>query len=155
MKRSLLLGSLVLAGCNLAPPYERPTTVPIPASFKEAPGWIVGRPNDAAARGEWWRLFNDPLLDSLESRLVVTNQNVAGARAAYSAARALVIVQRSALFPTVTATANASHSGHIFPTSGTGSSGSTSVGGVSVAGETGSNFALQIGATWEPAWIRH
>lgn len=157
MKRCWLLASLLLPGCNLAPPYQRPATVPIPASFKEAPGWIVGTPNDAATRGEWWRMFNDPILDSLETKVVVTNQNVAAARAAYEAARALVIVQRSALFPTVTASVNASHSGHIFPTGGSsassgssGSTNSTGANGSTGTGGTGSNFALNIGATWEP-----
>ncbi|HEX3423034.1 MAG TPA: efflux transporter outer membrane subunit [Sphingomicrobium sp.] len=154
MKRCLLIAPLLVAGCNLAPPYHRPATVPIPPSFKEAPGWIVGTPNDTAARGEWWRLFDDPVLDSLEAKVVVTNQNVAEARAAYEAARALVIVQRSALFPTVTGSVNASHSGHIFPTTSnsnsSGTGGSTTGSGATGTGATGSNFALDIGATWEP-----
>ncbi|HZU51794.1 MAG TPA: efflux transporter outer membrane subunit [Sphingomicrobium sp.] len=154
MKRHvLMLGALSLGACNLAPPYQRPATVPIPPSFKEAPGWIVGKPNDAAARGEWWTLFNDPVLNALESKVVVTNQNVAAARAAYEAARALVIVQRSALFPTVTASLNASHSGHFLPTNSNARSsgnGSTSTNGSNNTGATGSNFALAIGATWEP-----
>lgn len=154
MKRCLLLAPMLLAGCNLAPPYQRPATVPIPASFKEAPGWIVGTPDDASARGEWWRLFNDPILDAFEDKVVITNQNVAAARASYEAARALVMVQRSALFPTVTGSVNASHSGHIFPTNGnsvsSGTSGSTTTSKGTSSGATGSNFALDIGATWQP-----
>ncbi len=174
MKRVVVLAPLILAGCNLAPAYHPPTTVAIPASFKEAPGWRVGQPNDAASRGQWWVLFNDPLLDSLEAKVVVTNQNVAESRAAYEAARALVIIQRSALFPTVTGSVNASKSGHFFATrststtsgtgtgtgSGTGTggtgtgtggsgSGTTTTSSVSVNG-AGSNFALDVGATWEP-----
>ena len=142
MKRSLVLAAGLLASCNLAPPYHRPATVPIPPSFKEAPGWIVGTPNDAAARGQWWLLFNDTTLDNLESKVVITNQNVAAARAAYEGARALVMVQRSALFPTVTGSASATHSGHFLPTSGSKTS--------SASGGTGSNFNLNIGASWEP-----
>lgn len=40
----------------------------------------------------------------------VTNQNVAASRAAYQAARALVMVQRSALFQTITGSASGQHS---------------------------------------------
>ncbi|MFT3977351.1 MAG: RND transporter, partial [Sphingomonas bacterium] len=89
MKRVLpLTAVLLLAGCNMAPHYRPPTTVSIPPSFKEAPGWGVAAPGDALARGEWWALFDDPALDALERKVVVTNQNVASYRAAYQAARA-------------------------------------------------------------------
>ena len=150
MKRSIVLVAGLLASCNLAPPYHRPATVPIPPSFKEAPGWIVATPSDAVARGQWWLLFNDPTLNALEDKVVITNQNVAASRAAYEAARALVMVQRSALFPTVTGSASATHSGHFLPTSGSRTSNGNTANGNTVSGGTGSNFDLNIGASWEP-----
>src|SRR3978361_2376104 len=84
------LGMTALAGCNLAPHYAVPTSAPAPLAFKHAAGWVVAQPGDAAAKGEWWRLFNDPVLNDLEARVVVTNQNVVAARAAYDQAIALV-----------------------------------------------------------------
>ncbi|MBV8237224.1 MAG: efflux transporter outer membrane subunit [Sphingomonas sp.] len=154
MKRALpVVSALLLAGCNMAPAYRPPTTVAIPPSFKEAPGWGVAQPSDAAARGEWWALFNDPTLDALERKVVVTNQNVAAARGAYEAARALVMVQRSALFPTVTGSASGQHSqafsGGTATSIGAGSGNGAGVGSNTVT-TSGSRYALSIGASWEP-----
>ena len=112
MKRVLPVATaLLLAGCSMAPAYRPPTTVAIPPSFKEQPGWGAANPSDAVARGDWWNLFGDPALDALERKVEVTNQNVAASRAAYQAARALVMVQRSQLFPTITGSASGQHSG--------------------------------------------
>ncbi|MFW2851386.1 efflux transporter outer membrane subunit [Sphingomonas sp. TX0543] len=145
MKRVLpVVPALLLAGCNLAPAYRPPTTVAIPSSFKEAPGWAAANPGDAAPRGAWWNLFNDPALDALERKVEVTNQNVAASRAAYEAARALVLVQRSALFPTITGSASGQHSGAF---SG-GTASNLGTGGTVTT--SGSRFSLSIGGSWEP-----
>lgn len=152
MRRLLLPSLLLIGGCNLAPAYRPPATVAIPPSFKEAPGWAMAVPSDAVARGEWWTLFNDPTLDALEQKVEITNQNVAAARAAYQAARALVLVQRSALFPTITASGSGTHSETFSgmtvngSTTGTGSTGNGTTG----TGIGGSRYALSIGASWEP-----
>jgi NodT family efflux transporter outer membrane factor (OMF) lipoprotein len=139
------LTSVLLAGCNLAPAYHPPATVPVPASFKEAPGWGVAAPADALAKGEWWTLFEDPVLDALVAKVEVTNQTVAQYRAAYQAARALTSEERAALFPQITGTASATHNG------GTSSGGSViSSGGSTAVSSSKSNFTLGIGASWEP-----
>lgn len=135
-----LIPALALGGCNLAPAYRPPAAVAIPSSFRESPGWAVAMPSDAVARGAWWGLFGDPALDALERKVAVTNQNVAAARAAYQAARALVAVQRSALFPTITGTASGTHSDSF--------SGAPAVGTATTT--AGSRYALSIGASWEP-----
>jgi outer membrane protein TolC len=38
-----------------------------------APGWAQAAPADAAPRGPWWTLFNDPVLNQLEARIDVSN----------------------------------------------------------------------------------
>ena len=148
-----LAAATALTGCNLAPAYRPPTTVAIPPSFKEEPGWAVASPADALSRGAWWTLFQDPVLNDLEAKVVVTNQNVAAARAAYQAARALVMVQRSALFPTITASGSAQHSeafsGGTASSVGTGTGSGTGT-GTTVVTTSGSRYALSIGASWEP-----
>lgn len=148
-----VLPLLALAGCSMAPDYRPPATVAIPASFKEAPGWARATPDDAAARGPWWSLFGDPVLDGLERRVAVTNQNVAAARAAYQAARALVIVQRSSLFPTITGSASGQHSGSFSGGQATGigiGNGANTGTGINTVTSSGSRFALGIGESWEP-----
>jgi NodT family efflux transporter outer membrane factor (OMF) lipoprotein len=102
---TLLLGSILLfSGCSVGPSYKLPPA-PVPQAFKEAPpeGWKEAQPNDAALKGKWWEVYNDPKLDALEEQVSISNQNVLAAEAQYRAARAEVQVARSALFPTVTA----------------------------------------------------
>jgi multidrug efflux system outer membrane protein len=100
---ALTLG--VLAGCSLAPHYQRPT-VPAPASaYKEAGDWKVAAPADGSARGPWWQMFNDPGLDALEAQVSTTNQNLKASLARLDQARAQTRIERSAWFPTVDAQA--------------------------------------------------
>jgi NodT family efflux transporter outer membrane factor (OMF) lipoprotein len=134
-----------LAGCSLAPPYSRPSTV-TPATFKEAPGWQAAAPADALAKGQWWLLFNDPTLNDLEARVAINNQNVAAAAAAYEAARAAVREARASLFPTVDLSADATRAGSF------GSGTTTIIGGnnVSSGGSGSRRYSLTLGATWEP-----
>ncbi len=126
-----------LAGCSVAPVYERPS-VETPAAFKEGGGeWVRAVPADLLERGPWWTLFNDPVLDDLASRVDVSNQTVAAAVAGYAQARALVAEQRAALFPVVTLDASSNRSG---------GGGNT---------PTRSSYQVNIGAGWEPdVWGR-
>ena len=69
--------------------------------FKEAPpGWTVAQPLDTAAKGQWWTIYHDPLLNQLEDKVAVSNQNVKQYEAQLREAQATVDVARSALFPT-------------------------------------------------------
>lgn len=102
-----------LAGCAVGPEYVQPEAAS-PATWKSAPaaeGWLPAAPADALDRGEWWKLFGDPTLDDLASRVQVSNQNVAAAVANYAQAQALVRGQRAALFPSVTVDGSARRSG--------------------------------------------
>ena len=160
----------LLSACNLAPDYRRPTTA-IPPSFKEAPGWRSAAPADAVAKGQWWLLFDDPVLNQLETRVAVNNQNVAAAAAAYDQARAAVREVRASLFPTIDLSGSATRAGSfggatpiiIGGTGGTtGTTGGTGTGtGTGTGSTTGTTttvtngsgsrrYSLSIGASWEP-----
>ena len=151
-RSSTLLAASLLASCAVGPNYVRPN-VATPPAYKEAAGWVVAQPNDAAPRGDWWTMFNDPVLNQLESQVEVSNQNLAAAEAAYRQARAAVAEQRAALFPTVdlTGSAQRSKSGNVvtFPT--TTSNGGTGTGSTtSVSSGARNSFQLAVGASWEP-----
>src|SRR5579863_4444795 len=105
----LLATLLALSGCMVGPNYRRPPA-PVPTAFKEKPpdGWKEAQPSDAALKGKWWEIYNDPQLNALEEQVSISNQNVLQAEAQYRAARAEVQIARSALFPTVTAGPSAS-----------------------------------------------
>ena len=106
--RALGLGCAVaIAGCSLAPHYQRPGTPPPPATYKEAGDWKVSAPADTGARGHWWMMFGDADLDALEAALTDANQSLKAALARFEQARAQTRIARSDWFPTLTAQANA------------------------------------------------
>ena len=91
-----LLAALVLAGCATAP-AELPT-VAAPAQFKEQAAadvparegaWTRTQPAEAQPRGEWWRAFNDPVLDGLVAKADAHNTSIQEAAARLAEARAL------------------------------------------------------------------
>ena len=126
---------LVLAGCMVGPDYRRPASVGSLAPFKEAPpGWTSARPDDAAAKGAWWSIYHDPLLDELERGVVISNQTVKQYEAQYREATATVDAARSALFPTLALTANDTRSQR-----GTGSS----------SGRAATLYTAEGSASWD------
>jgi NodT family efflux transporter outer membrane factor (OMF) lipoprotein len=152
---AFLLATTLLAGCAVGPNYVRPSA-PTPLAFKEAQGWQPAQPADASPRGEWWAVFDDPVLDQLERQVVISNQNLAAAEAAYRQATAAVAEQRAALFPTVDLTGSGTRSSRattpvITTSPGGGGGGSAPGTGVSGAGAGArNNFQLSGSASWEP-----
>lgn len=100
---------MISCGCMVGPNYRRPPA-PVPAAFKEKPpdGWKEAEPNDAALKGKWWEIYNDPQLNALEDQVNISNQNVLQAEAQYRSARATVQIARAALYPLVAAEPSAS-----------------------------------------------
>lgn len=110
MKYYIIFSIIVLGlfGCSLAPTYERPEMI-IPADYKESGEWLEATPRRAELnKGPWWEMYDDPILNALEERINVSNQNLKAAVARYENAVALANVARSYYYPTVTAMGNAS-----------------------------------------------
>jgi NodT family efflux transporter outer membrane factor (OMF) lipoprotein len=106
---SLLLTTL-LASCAVGPKYTKPSVPTVPAyseqpppSFHEANGWKTAQPSDAAIRGKWWELFGDPQLNAIEEQIDPANQSLKVAEANFRRARAAIKLNRSFLYPTITA----------------------------------------------------
>lgn len=127
----------VLSACAVGPDYVRPA-IDVGAAYKEdpqqarVPGWKPAEPRDAAQRGQWWKLYGDPVLDELMDRLNAANQDIAVSEANYRQAQALVQGARAGFFPVIGANAGVTRSG--------GRSGSTG---------TGNQYTLSGSATWE------
>jgi NodT family efflux transporter outer membrane factor (OMF) lipoprotein len=105
-----LLAATLLASCTVGPKYTKPAvpTAPAyseqpPSSFQEANGWKAAQPSDATARGKWWELFGDPQLNALEEQIDPANQTLKVAEANFRQARAAIKLNRSSLYPTITA----------------------------------------------------
>jgi NodT family efflux transporter outer membrane factor (OMF) lipoprotein len=100
---------LFLAGCEVGPKYvkaDAPTTPAYkeapPESFKEADNqWKPAQPGDQTLKGNWWEVFGDAQLNSLEEQLTISNQDLKVAEARLREARAVVKYNRAAQFPTI------------------------------------------------------
>jgi NodT family efflux transporter outer membrane factor (OMF) lipoprotein len=126
--------AVLLTGCNTAPTYAKPD-IDIPASFKETAGWKLADPNAAAVPDDWWRLFDDPVLNDLQAQVVVGNQNLAASLAQYRVAQAALASSRAGLLPTFGVGASASRS----------SSGSVNASGTA----PGTSYSVSGSANWE------
>jgi NodT family efflux transporter outer membrane factor (OMF) lipoprotein len=105
----LLVLLMVISGCSVGPDYKRPDAS-VPSSFKELKGWRQALPRDQEIRTNWWETFDDPLLNSLEEQVSVSNQSIALAESQYRQAQALAQLARANYFPTVNAGAAYTHS---------------------------------------------
>jgi len=125
--------TMVLTGCSLAPQYDAPTlaganhfkeadhpsgsafdgrgedgphgaSVPAGAVDADSAGlWKAAQPSDQALRGAWWRVFDDPVLDQLESDASRASPTLQAAFSRVQASRALQQVARADLFPSIDA----------------------------------------------------
>jgi NodT family efflux transporter outer membrane factor (OMF) lipoprotein len=105
-----MLSALALAACAVGPNYQRPQVAAAPA-YKEDRGWKPATPGEIQGDKPWWSIYNDPLLDSLEQQVEVSNQTLKANEAAYRSALAAIGVDRGTLFPSVAVTAGATRSG--------------------------------------------
>ena len=88
----------LLGACAVGPDYVRPP-VETPAAFKES--WKQAEPRDHEDRGKWWEVFNDPLLNSLQEQVSISNQTLARAEAQFRQAAALLDSARAATTPSL------------------------------------------------------
>jgi NodT family efflux transporter outer membrane factor (OMF) lipoprotein len=132
------LSLALAAGCTVGPDYRVPTA-PVPTAFKEAAGWKPAAPGDAAPRGPWWAVFQDPVLDDLESRVASSNFTLQQAAANYEQARQVARADRTGLLPSLSAAGSAQRE-----KSGLGAN--TGPGPVNPV----STYSAELQASWEP-----
>ena len=129
-----------LAGCSLAPTYERPQA-PVDAAYPS--GSAYGAPGQAAAGAPaadvgWRDFFGDPLLQELLALSLANNRDLRVAALNVEAARAQYRIQRADLAPSV-------------GVGGTGSVQRTPA-DLNPSGQAGISRSYQVGAslsTWE------
>lgn len=110
-RRPLLLvlaATLALAGCKVGPDYVKPDTPitdtykePPPDAFKDAGTWNQAVPADAMLRSNWWEMFGDQQLDTLEGQIDGANQTLKQAEARFRQARAQLGYNLAARLPTL------------------------------------------------------
>ena len=99
LKLTSLAALLVLTACSTTPPYRPPATA-LPTAFKETGLWQAANPQAATVPDDWWLLFNDPVLNSLQTQ-AGQNQNLQASAAQIRVAQAALGSSRAALSPTL------------------------------------------------------
>jgi len=106
-KISVAAAGLALAGCAVGPNYQAPKT---PATA--AGPFVSTAPSSADAQAvpaDWWRLYNDPVLDRLVREALVENDDLKVAAANLANAQALVSQARAGQFPSTDLSAGATY----------------------------------------------
>ncbi len=135
-RAAVALACAWLAGCATVP-YQAPTMA-LPAAFQEAHEEAHDTRQETIAP-DWWRAYQDPVLDGLLGRIDVSNQTLLKSAALLRDARAQVSAARADYFPTIGAGASVT-STHL----------SANVLGHSRAGKTTPDHLIGLGASWEP-----
>lgn len=101
-----LIAVLGLVGCAVGPRYKTPLA-PDPPAYKEIGNWETAQPSDQKLGGNWWEIFQDTQLNTLELQINVSNQNLKAALAQYQESRAALRYVRADYYPTLTAAPSA------------------------------------------------
>ena len=147
-----VLALLGFDACSVGPHYRipAPTPNPAPGAFKELKGWKAADSVELPS-GNWWEIYNDPTLNSLEAKVAISNQTVAEDAANYRYAEALVTEARANLFPILSGSFAASRSQ-------SPSLGGSSIQGGSISNDPTTTLTPELSASWTAdIWgqIRH
>jgi NodT family efflux transporter outer membrane factor (OMF) lipoprotein len=109
---ALLAAGLIVSGCKVGPNYHAPGTE-MPKAYSEATSRPTTSPStmpattrsvadaDQSTWVQWWTKFDDRQLDSLITRALAANHELAIARARVQEARAVERIAKSRLYPTL------------------------------------------------------
>jgi multidrug efflux system outer membrane protein len=108
----ILLLAFLSVGCST--PSAPEVQLQIPTAFKEdrrpgtlPPNWKLAEPGEQAARGAWWTVFEDPLLDAMQAQAEQASPTLAAAAARVKAARAVLGVREAEKWPNAAVQAGA------------------------------------------------
>jgi outer membrane protein, multidrug efflux system len=143
----MLLLALNLSACSsdwlphvdLAPSYEPPQYV-VPASWHGETPFVEAKPSDGELRQDWWKLYDDALLNSLIEQAMAANPDLQAAAERFVQARDVMMQVRSQRIPQVGVGGKAADSrNHIDPL--------RIPGDLALTGPVGVGAGL---ASWEP-----
>jgi multidrug efflux system outer membrane protein len=149
IRRSFAVSLLcvLLTGCMVGPNYKKPVA-PVPPAFTGAPAsGANGSDQNPIAYADWWKVFNDPVLNDLEAQADAANRDIKIAVAHLDQAAAVTKATRSQLFPTVSAGVAASRTREAQNRPNNGNTGGLA--------KTYNDFQLPLVASYEiDAWGR-
>ena len=141
-----VLLALTVSGCgdwlphvDLSPLYEPPQYV-VPASWHGERPFVEAKPSDGELRPDWWKLYDDPMLNNLVELAMAANPDLQAAAERFVQARDVMMQVRSQRIPQVGLGAKGADSrNHVDPL--------RIPGDVALTGPVGVGAGL---ASWEP-----
>ena len=140
--------ALALPACAVGPDYHRPSA-PAAPTYKEDQGWKPATPGQIESDKPWWSIYDDPLLDSLERQVEVSNQTLKADEAAYRSAVEAIGIDRGTLFPSISLDGSATRSGSA---SGVNQAITTSSGTTVTTGAGGNGHRTTYSAGAQASW---
>ncbi|MDN5836875.1 MAG: efflux transporter outer membrane subunit, partial [Nitrosospira sp.] len=92
--------SLPFPAFNLSPTYQPPQFV-VPDSWEGTSDFVKAKPSDDALRPDWWKLYDDPILNSLIEQALAANPDLQAAAERFVQARYAMMKARSQYFPQI------------------------------------------------------
>ena len=108
------LVAAVMAACATVPEIDTSQFPQAPAQFKEQGKWTVLNPTTLPERTEWWKAFNDPVLDELMERANRNNTSIQAAGARLAQARAIARITDADRYPQLGVGAGVGRVGGVF-----------------------------------------
>ncbi|HEV8379246.1 MAG TPA: efflux transporter outer membrane subunit [Tepidisphaeraceae bacterium] len=158
MRKNLVIGLLLAAGCNVGPDYRAPATQ-MPDAYSRSGS--AGHPTTSRATtqpvslAQWWTAFDDPTLNTLIEQAIKSNQDLRIAESRVREARALRAVAGAAQWPTVDANGSYSRTRRSENISGFaggfggGTGGTGGTGGFSFGDRDDDFYQVGFDASWE------
>lgn len=139
----MLFLSLLLPGCSVGPDYVRPK-LSTPAQWSEAKALKSDLPKSYA---DWWKTFNDPMLNRLIDEAVISNLDLKQAAARIREARTQRTQTIAAGLPTLSAGSNLSRRRNALSFSQSGTT--STAGGFGFGQQMINVFQMGFDAQWE------
>jgi NodT family efflux transporter outer membrane factor (OMF) lipoprotein len=101
-----MLLALILPACSwfpavdLSPSYEPPQYV-VPASWHGSSPFVEAKPADSDLRPDWWKLYDDPVLNRLIEQGLAANPDLQAAAERFVQARNMMMKARSQYLPQI------------------------------------------------------
>jgi len=139
--KKAVLCAVILGGCAVGPDYKKPSPGPLPAQWKAGSPWKEGQPRDAEIKQHFWVIFDDAVLNGLESEATTNSPNLHAAFERVEQSRAVARISRADLFPGVSFNPNGNRTRY--------SPSRTAQPGSLVLGYTGNDFVLPLDLSYE------
>lgn len=100
IKSGIIILLIILAGCSFTPELKK-TDLQLPSSFR--PEALSLPPSDHSLQPQWWKQFNDPVLDKLIEIALKDNDDLLIAASRMEQAGAILGMSSADLYPLLTA----------------------------------------------------